>query len=377
MVITARREANHMMNHKEIGVAVVGSGRMGSQRASLAAVHPAVRFLAVSDIDPSRANTLAAKVGAQFASGDNLEVISRPEVDAVIISTPESEHVLPVLQALELGKPVLVEKPIAMSLSDADRVIALACRREIELRVGYTRRFQRRYLLAKEQIVQGRLGKILGGTARVYNSRAQAFQILKRCPTATPVMDVLTYQVDMFGWFLAGNPPVEVVARGQKGVFKAAGYDIDDVTWTIVTYADGAVVNLGVDYALPEKYPSLGQSIRLELLGTEGVILFDGDCKDQILYTTRGAPHGYVPDHRINMAFLGSSSSGDWALGEFWGPFTDETRTWLDHIATGRPCIHTTPQEARTTLEVTLAMEQAVRSGKAVSLPLNKATPPQ
>ena len=146
------------MQRKELGIAVVGSGRMGSQRASLAAAHPAVGFLAVSDIDPSRAQTLAEKTGAQFASGDNLEVISRPEVNAVIVSTPETEHALPVIQALEQGKPVLVEKPIAMSLDDADRMISTASQQGVELRVGYTRRFQRRYLLAKEQIVQGRMG---------------------------------------------------------------------------------------------------------------------------------------------------------------------------------------------------------------------------
>ena len=357
---------------KNIGIAVVGCGRMGSQRARLAAAHPAVRFLAVSDIESSRAHDLRAKTGGQLSSGNNLEIISHPEVDAVIVSTPEPEHTLPVLQALEMGKPVLVEKPIAMHLNDADQMIAASAKNDAELRVGYTRRFQRRYVLAKEQIAQGRLGQIVGGFARVYNSRAQAFQILKRCPEATPVLDVLTYQVDMFGWFLEKNAPVEVLARGQKGIFSAAGYNVDDITCAIVTYTDGAVINLGVDYALPEKYPSLGQSIRLEVLGTQGVILFDGDCKEQILYTDRGAKHGYVPDHTVNMAFLGTSSSGDWALGDFWGPFNAETRTWLDHLSTGRPCIHTTPEEARKTLEVTLAIERAVLIKEAVKLPLSK-----
>ena len=80
------------MERKELGIAVVGSGRMGSQRAGLAAAHPAVGFLAVSDIDPSRAQALAEKTGAQFASGDNLEVISRPEVNAVIVSTSETDY---------------------------------------------------------------------------------------------------------------------------------------------------------------------------------------------------------------------------------------------------------------------------------------------
>jgi predicted dehydrogenase len=59
------------MDHKELGLAVVGSSRIGTLRASMAAAHPAVRFLAVSALDPSRARALADKVGAQFSSGDN------------------------------------------------------------------------------------------------------------------------------------------------------------------------------------------------------------------------------------------------------------------------------------------------------------------
>jgi predicted dehydrogenase len=368
-----KKGEERLKERKDLGIAVVGAGRIGTLRASLAAAHPAVRFLAVSDLDLSRARTLGEKVKAQVVSDNNLEVISRPEVNAVIVSTSEHEHTLPVLQALELKKPVLVEKPISLLLEGANQIIAAVQKTGASLRVGYSQRFKRGYLLAKEQILQGRLGKILGGSARVYNSRAQAFQILKRSPHATPVLDVLTYYVDLVCWYLKDNAPAEVVARGQKGVFQAAGYSADDLTWAILTFADGAVVSLGVDYALPEKYPTLGQSPRLEILGTEGVMLFDEERKDQILYTDRGFPHGYVPGHSVNMAFLSSTSAGDWALGDFWGPVGDETRAWLDHLSTGRECALATPEEARTTLEVTLGIEKAVRKREAVTFPLTRS----
>lgn len=99
----AERKEPPGKERKELGIAVVGSGRIGTLRASLAASHPAVRFLAVSDMDLSRARTLADRVNAQFFSDNNLEVMSRPEVNAVIVSTSEHEHTLPVLQALELN----------------------------------------------------------------------------------------------------------------------------------------------------------------------------------------------------------------------------------------------------------------------------------
>jgi predicted dehydrogenase len=358
------------MKQNNIGIAVVGAGRIGTLRARLAAKHPSVGFLAIADRDPARARALAEQAGANFHTGSNEEAIGHPNVTAVIVSTPEQEHTLPILQALRLGKPVLVEKPIGFSLSDADRILTTLYETKGDLRIGYSRRYKECFLRAKEQMRHDRLGKVVGGTARVYNSRAQAFAILKRDPHATPVMDVLTYYVDLMCWFLEGNRPVEVVARGQYGIFKDAGYSAHDVTWAIVTFADGAVINLGVSYALPARYPTLGQSDRLELLGSEGTMIIDDDHMDHLLFSEKGIPHAYVPDHAVNMAFLGSNTAGDWAVGDFWGPLGNETRAWLDHLATGAPTVHTTPEQARLNLETTIAIERAVESGQSVRLPL-------
>jgi len=356
----------------DLGIAVIGAGRIGTLRARLAGKHPAVRFLAIADRDPARARALAEAAGADLDSGDNDAVIGHPDVTAVIVSTPEQEHVVPVCRALALGKPVLVEKPLALTLEGADRILAAVGAGNGALRVGYSRRYKECFLRAKEQMLHGRLGKVVGGTARVYNSRAQAFAILKRDPHATPVLDVLTYYVDLMCWFLDGNRPVEVVARGQHGIFRDAGYGAHDVTWAIVTFADGAVINLGVSYALPARYPTLGQSDRVELLGTEGTMIIDDDHMDHVLFSERGIPHAYVPDHAVEMAFLGSNTAGDWAVGDFWGPLGNETRAWLDHLATGAATVHTTPAQARINLETTIAIERAVASGQPVRLPLEE-----
>lgn len=351
------------------GVAVVGSGRIGTLRAEMASRHPAVGFLGVSDKDPDKAEALRARVNGDFATGSNDDLIAREDVHAVIVSTPEDDHVAPVLKALELGKPVLVEKPIAMSLEDADTILASLAETGGDLRVGYSRRFKECFLRSKEQLNHGRLGKITGGMARVYNSRAQAFSILKRDPHATPVVDVLTYYVDLMCWFTEGNPPVEVIARGKKGIFADAGFGADDLTWVIVTLRDGAIFSLGVSYALPERYPTLGQSDRVEILGREGTMMVDDDHLDHLIFSDVGIPHAYVPDHGVNMAFLGSNTAGDWAVGDFWGPLANESRAWLDGLATGRRSpVHTSAEQARINLAVTLAIEDSVRTGLPVSI---------
>jgi predicted dehydrogenase len=324
----------------------------------------------VSDLDPARARALGDQTGADVCSGSNDEIIERPEVSAVIVSTPEGEHAAPVKKALKLGKAVLVEKPLALSLRDADDVLEALARTKGDLRVAYSRRYKDCFLRAKEQVAHGRLGAIAGGTARVYNSRAVASNILKRDPHATPVLDVLTYYVDLVCWFMEGIAPAEVVARGRRGMFTGAGYDADDVTWAILTFADGAVFSLGVSYSLPPDWPGMGQCDRVELLGREGTMIVDDDHLDHLLYTEKGFPAGYLPNHAVKMAFLGANSGGDWALGDFWGSIANETRAWLDSLAMGTPSVHTTAHQARVNLETTLAIVKAAQTGKPVKLPL-------
>lgn len=353
-----------------MGIAVVGAGRIGTLRARLAAEHPAVKYIAVSDADPARARDLARKTGAQYHSGDNAAVIARPEVNTVIISTSEGAHLEPLIQAIAAGKSVLVEKPIALSLADADRVVGAAERAGVGVHVGYSRRYKERYLIAKEQITQGRIGRFVGGAARVFNLRSQAIAVLERNPRATPVVDALTYYVDLMNWLHAGARVKEVFARGQKGVLKESGFDTEDVSYAILTYDDGAVVNLGIAYSLPDAYPSRGHAARVEVLGTGGVLILDDDHTDQIMYSEKGMPHVYLPDQPVNLVFLQSGTPGDWALGDFWGPVANETRAWLDHLAVGKPCALATAREARATLEVTLAIEHASATGKPVTLPL-------
>src|SRR5688572_3421806 len=151
---------------KPLGLAVIGSGRIGTLRARLASTHPAVRFMAVADRSEAAAAKLAKTVGAHVHGTDNNAIIEHPEVDTVIVSTSEGEHVEPMIRAIELGKRVLVEKPIALTLADADRPVKAIEKWGADVRVGYSRRYKDRYLIAKDQIVQGRLGTLVGEIGR-------------------------------------------------------------------------------------------------------------------------------------------------------------------------------------------------------------------
>ena len=350
-----------------IGLAIVGAGKIGRHRARLAKQHAGVSFLAIADIDGAAAQALAEEVGADTWSTDVGSIVGSADVDAIIISTQEMAHTEPLLATLPFGKPTLVEKPITLTLADADAVISAATDHGVDLRVGYSMRYAQRYAVAKEQLEQKQIGQLIGGLARTYDTLAVAEAILSRSPTATPVMDILTYIVDVIGWCHPHARPVEVSARSNGSILRSRGHDVDDLTFAVVTYDDGAIFDLATSYSLPAGYPTNGMSTRFEFLGTNGFLLITEDHGDQVMYTDAGYENAYV-DQTLNLAYLGSRTSGEWAGGTMFGRVADETRAWLDHLSVGGPCHITTAAEARTTLSVTLAIDEAAATGRVIKL---------
>ena len=94
------------MTLREIGIGIIGAGRMGTIRTHLLSSDASVNFLAISDIDPGKASALAQQTEAAFHTDDNRAVIEHPDVDALIVATPEGDHTESICMALAAGKPV-------------------------------------------------------------------------------------------------------------------------------------------------------------------------------------------------------------------------------------------------------------------------------
>lgn len=353
---------------RDIGLGVVGTGKIGMQRARLAAQHPAVDFVGVVDADKSKAVGVAEDIGADLVTDTVGELVADERVHAVVISTDEPHHTGPALAAIDSGKPVLIEKPLALTLEDGDRIATAAAAAGVDVRVGYSMRYLQKYSVGWDNVAAGKLGSVVGMTGRVYSSRAQGLTILRRSANATPVVDIVTYLVDVACWYLAPQVPIDVVSRGHGTVFRNNGFDVDDVAWSMIRFSDGTVVDLGVCYMLPMEFPTTGQSIRLEVFGTDGVLLIDDDHRDQMLYTEHGYQNTYATSQEMNFAFLGSRTTGEWVGSQMFGRLANETRAWVDHLTTGVDCYLTTVTEARTVLAVTLAIEESLRTGDTVAI---------
>ncbi len=140
-------------------VGVVGAGNIfarGHLPALLAT--DSVKTVAVCDIDPLRAQEAASALDALPVEGEAADLFGRDDLDAVLVLTPTHTHADLAIAALEAGKHVLCEKPMARSAADAHRMAEAAARSGRRLMVGHTRHFDERWVAIHDQIRAGRIG---------------------------------------------------------------------------------------------------------------------------------------------------------------------------------------------------------------------------
>ena len=277
------------------------------------------------------------KIGADFVTGDFRELLKRPEVNAVVISTDEHLHVDPVLAALERKLPMLIEKPLATDLAESQMVMDAIEKSKVDAVIGYTQRFRRRWLVAKEKVRTGALGEVTMVTSRAFMNRLVAIDNYQRSDNPAEISPMVisgTHALDMVMWLMEAKTPVEVYARSVDKALGPKWQGIDGTGYTI-TFDDGAIYHGVISWALPEVWPGAVYSLEIGAVGTEGVLTIDDTHRDIVLATNLVQGEGYAPDKRRHVDFLTSYPVGDMALGELRGPMREETNSWLNRVALG------------------------------------------
>src|SRR3989454_11390523 len=359
-------------NPKRIGLAIIGGGRVGLFRGEVAARHPQVDFIGLAEIKPDRAKLVGEKIRADFVTADYRKLLARPEVTAAIIATDEHLHVDPILAAVERKLPLLIEKPLATGLADSERVLAAIRNAGVDAVVGYTQRFRRRWLVAKEKVRTGQLGDVTLVTSRAFMNRLVAIDNYRRTDkpeTISPMVISGTHALDIVMWLLEGKRPVEVYARSVDRVLGPTYRGID-ATAGVITMADGTLYHLNISWALPVVWPGPVYSLEIGIVGTEGVLTIDDTHRDVVMATTIPQQAGYTPEITRNVDFLESYPPGNIALGELWGPMREETNSWLSRVALGHPAPHATAADAHDRLMLTKALDLSARRKRAVTLPI-------
>ena len=329
------------MASETVGVALIGSGRMGAFHAeTLARRLPQARLAAVVDPAPGAAERLAGALGAQ-AYTDVAQAWDDPAVHAVVIATPARSHADLVVAAAAAGRHVFCEKPMAVTLPEADRAIDAARDAGVVLQVGFNRRFAADWRAARTLLDAGTLG-----TPRLLRSLTRdpgGFDPARVLPD-TIFLETLIHDFDTLRFLNPGAEAVGVSATADALVEPA---------WRDRGLLDTAVVTVRFDngaMAVAEACfeAAYGYDVRGEVLGSGGMATMGDGRRSGLAFS---GPAGRLVE----------TVRGDQEL--FPGAYTAELAAFVDAVRAGTPAL-VTGEDARAALAIALAAAESVRTGR-------------
>ena len=343
-----------IVSYKRINVAVIGAGWVGGIRINACASSPLVNELHIAEINPDRTKQIADNCNATSFTTNWKNLIDNESIDAIIIaSTPESERFPIVRAALKAKKHVMIEKPIAPTLREADEAIKLIEVNNLKFTIGYTRRFDPKYAFINKSLKSGKLGQPVTCLISRNITREIGNKIKSRSKMSPAAMGG-THSIDFLLWCLQPRLPVKVYSQQAGKLFNKIS-ETPDHQWIIVTMDDGTTITAGSGWVLPLGHPQYSQSW-IEVIGTEGSLTVDDTHREVSINTTK---HG--------IRYPLSSMPGEQVDHVFAGAMVDETLHFLDAVANDNPVL-ATAQEARLVMEVTIAADLSAKRGEAIYL---------
>src|SRR5262245_43862058 len=196
-----------------IEAAVIGTGWCGGIRAETLARTALVSRLHICEIRPDRLAEVQALSNAATATPDYRDIVRNPDIRVVYIcTTPEHTHFPIARDCLQAGKHVLLEKPIALELFEADELIAIARRNNVKFTIGYSQRFNTKIAYAKKKIADGTLGRPVSVMVSRHLSRSLGKKIASRVRLSPAAMES-THDLDFVFWLLEPAKPIRVYSQ--------------------------------------------------------------------------------------------------------------------------------------------------------------------
>lgn len=254
-----------------LSIGIVGLGRMGRRHAEQLALRmPGARLVAACSPLPSERSWAERELGVSALYDDYGAMLRTAQVQAVVIVTPATLHAEQTIAALEAGKHVFVEKPLALDVSACERVEAVARRHpELVAMVGFVRRFDAHYQEAKEQIDAGRIGRPFLVRSQTCDMNDPDGFFVRFAPASGGIfLDCSVHDIDLARWML-GNPKAQrAFATGTIALHPglAACGDVDNGL-AIIEFEGGAMAQLYASRTLAH-----GHETSTEVIGTAGSV---------------------------------------------------------------------------------------------------------
>jgi myo-inositol 2-dehydrogenase / D-chiro-inositol 1-dehydrogenase len=328
-----------------VRVGLIGTGRIGASHAEILARRvPGARLVTVADAVPAAASALAQRLDVA-ADPDPHTLIDRDDVEAVVIAASTPAHADLIVSAAGAGKAVFCEKPMALTLADADRAIAAADAAGVQLQVGFNRRFAPDFAAARQAVVDGQIG-----TPQLMRSltRDPGLANPGAVPPWTIFLLTLIHDFDTLLWMNPGSGPVEVYAAADALVapdFKEAG--LLDTAVVVIRFDNGALATAEANLSA-----AYGYDVRGEVFGSAGMVTA-GQTRSNAMTLHTAAGQAVSTVRGDVELFLGAYT------GEFV-EFTDAVREKREPAVTGR--------DARRALAIALACIESVQAGRPVRM---------
>lgn len=328
-----------------INVGIVGCGFVG-----LGAHVPAfndidgARLVAVADADEGRREKVKRKYGVPTAYDDYAPLVQNPDIQLVVISTPTTLHFPVAMAAIEAGKHVLCEMPLAPSLDQADQMIEAAERQGVCLMPGLNFRFTPNYVKAKELLDRGELGNLM---AVIYREWIPAKDLAKQWPPGAwvwnleesggPLFTLSVWSIDLLRW-LTGSEISDVHAATKYTRLEQFGGTLGYDAFASVHMANGLVGSLQYSGSVNDA----ATISALELVGDS----------TQVLSATNNDRVALLGDDPLRTEWNVKQPGA-----KMWG-HQQQNEYLVDCLRTGKqPSI--TPQDGRRAMEIALAIARA------------------
>lgn len=358
------------LKKRVLKAAIIGCGGIGTTKhmPSLAAI-PEVEMVAFCDIVIERAQASAKEFGAVGAKiyMDYRELLKDSSIDVVHVCTPNKSHAEISISALEAGKHVMCEKPMAKTAADALRMVEAAKRSGKKLTIGYQNRFRNDSQYLQKLCIQGELGEIYYAKAHAIRRRAVptwGVFLNEEEQGGGPLIDIGTHALDLTLWMMNNYKPKSVMGSVYRklgdrkdsanawGPWDPEKFTVEDSAFGYITMENGATIMLESSWALNSL--QTGEA-KTTLCGTEaGADMLEG-------LRINGEKYGrlYITKPELEVGGV------DFFDGKKDKPAEREARTWINCILEDRDVI-VTPEQAYVVTQILEAIYEAARTGKAV-----------
>ena len=323
---------------KKIGIGIMGAGYMGQTHAKTYANLDSAKIVGVADIDFSKAKDLANKYHCN-AFKDYEELLDIPEIDAVSICTPDAIHKEPVIFAARRNKHILLEKPIATNLEDAESIAKAVKESGIIFQIDFVERFNKTYIVAQKALHEGAIGKLISIRSQRMNVRYASEYLVKRGDNIISFFGI--HDIDLFHWFAGQIKKISV----EAGRYTFPEYPPhDDAALILVRFESGALGLIQLTWGLINSMPFKASS-KLELIGDKGMINID------------------TVDHSVTInSEKGFNNLIGWDRSS---AFNEQLSYFLDCIKENKPP-KVGVEQGLSSLKISLLAQECVKTGKSI-----------